>query len=416
MPHSLFSVRNSTVGSESPISLKWLHLQVKHSEIVSSLSHIFHCAPLTETPSFLRPLMDRTVAKGETAVLQCIAGGSPPPKLNWTKDDSPLVVTERHFFAAANQLLIIVDTAESDAGKYTCEMSNTLGTERGNVRLAVIPNPNCDSGGQGGVGVGFVGSAGSDNDGWTTVGIVIIAVVCCVVGTSLVWVVIIYHTRRRNEDCSVTNTGWFMEAFFGFGILFCWDKQDSLNHTNTAAPPFLLSTILVQLTSEIHDVKCCLCSSDETNLPADIPSYLSSQGTLADRQDGYIPSESGSSHQYMPSSISGFYMQAKDMNGKKMCLSSSWIFNSFYMHVFFSQDTVSSPSQASVNLIQEVKQTSRLPSILCSAIIKVRLAHCFIGITCIRLTQQKSSQVCSNYPYRKMFLRSLFYMVPMHDV
>ncbi|XP_077401131.1 leucine-rich repeats and immunoglobulin-like domains protein 3 [Vanacampus margaritifer] len=213
-----------------------------------------------ETPSFLRPLMDRTVAKGETAVLQCIAGGSPAPRLNWTKDDSPLVVTERHFFAAANQLLIIVDVAEADVGKYTCEMSNALGTERGNIRLSVIPNPNCDSGVQGGVGVGIIGGAASDDDGWTTVGIVIIAVVCCVVGTSLVWVVIIYHTRRRNEDCSVTNT-------------------------------------------------------DETNLPADIPSYLSSQGTLADRQDGYIPSESGSSHQYMASSISGFYLQPKDMNG-----------------------------------------------------------------------------------------------------
>uniref|UniRef100_A0A7N8XL62 Leucine rich repeats and immunoglobulin like domains 3 n=1 Tax=Mastacembelus armatus TaxID=205130 RepID=A0A7N8XL62_9TELE len=213
-----------------------------------------------ETPSFLRPLVDRTVAKGETAVLQCIAGGSPPPRLNWTKDDSPLIVTERHFFAAANQLLIIVDAAEADAGKYTCEMSNTLGTERGNIRLAVISNPNCDPGMQGSIGVGVVGGAGSDDDGWTTVGIVIIAVVCCVVGTSLVWVVIIYHTRRRNEDCSVTNT-------------------------------------------------------DETNLPADIPSYLSSQGTLADRQDGYIPSESGSSHQYMASSISGFYLQARDMNG-----------------------------------------------------------------------------------------------------
>uniref|UniRef100_A0A8C7NYT8 Ig-like domain-containing protein n=1 Tax=Oncorhynchus mykiss TaxID=8022 RepID=A0A8C7NYT8_ONCMY len=210
-----------------------------------------------ETPSFLRPLMDRTVAKGETAVLQCIAGGSPSPRLNWTKDDNPLVVTERHFFAAGNQLLIIVDAAEDDAGMYTCEMSNTLGTQRGNVRLAVLPNPNCD------VGVGASGGVGSDEDGWTTVGIVIIAVVCCVVGTSLVWVVIIYHTRRRNEDCSVTNT-------------------------------------------------------DETNLPADIPSYLSSQGTLADRQDGYIPSESGSgNHQFMASSMSGFYMQPKDMNGRR---------------------------------------------------------------------------------------------------
>uniref|UniRef100_A0A673JVC1 Leucine-rich repeats and immunoglobulin-like domains protein 3 n=1 Tax=Sinocyclocheilus rhinocerous TaxID=307959 RepID=A0A673JVC1_9TELE len=208
-----------------------------------------------ETPSFLRPLMDRVVVKGETAVLQCIAGGSPPPRLNWTKDDSPLQVTERHFFAAGNQLLIIVDAADADAGTYTCEMSNPLGMERGNLRLAVMPNPNCDSGPAAG------GALGPEEDGWTTVGIVIIAVVCCVVGTSLVWVVIIYHTRRRNEDCSVTNT-------------------------------------------------------DETNLPADIPSYLSSQGTLAERQDGFMASESGSSHQYISSSTGGFYMPPRDLNSE----------------------------------------------------------------------------------------------------
>nr|XP_054094311.1 leucine-rich repeats and immunoglobulin-like domains protein 3 isoform X3 [Callithrix jacchus] len=205
-----------------------------------------------ETPSFLRPLLDRTVTKGETAVLQCIAGGSPPPRLNWTKDDSPLLVTERHFFAAGNQLLIIVDSDVSDAGKYTCEMSNTLGTERGSVRLSVIPTPTCDS--------PQLTAPSLDDDGWATVGVVIIAVVCCVVGTSLVWVVIIYHTRRRNEDCSITNT-------------------------------------------------------DETNLPADIPSYLSSQGTLADRQDGYISSESGSHHQFVTSSGAGFFLPQHDSSG-----------------------------------------------------------------------------------------------------
>ncbi|GCB75875.1 leucine-rich repeats and immunoglobulin-like domains protein 3 [Scyliorhinus torazame] len=197
-----------------------------------------------ETPSFVRPLVDKTVAKGETAVLQCIAAGSPPPRLNWTKDDSPLTVTERHFFAAGNQLLIIVDSNLEDAGKYTCEMSNTLGTERGHIRLNVIPIPNCDS---------TQSAAPFEEDGWSTIGIVIIAVVCCVVGTSLVWVVIIYHTRRKSEDCSVTNT-------------------------------------------------------DETHLPADIPSYLSSQGTLSDRQEGYGRSEAGSHHQLMAASMNGYLL------------------------------------------------------------------------------------------------------------
>ncbi|XP_052586230.1 leucine-rich repeats and immunoglobulin-like domains protein 2 isoform X2 [Peromyscus californicus insignis] len=182
-----------------------------------------------ETPSFIRPLEDKTVTRGETAVLQCIAGGSPAPRLNWTKDDGPLLVTERHFFAAANQLLIIVDAGLEDAGKYTCIMSNTLGTERGHIYLNVISSSNCDS---------SQNSIGHEDDGWTTVGIVIIVVVCCVVGTSLIWVIVIYHMRRKNEDYSITNT--------------------------------------------------------------DIPSYLSSQGTLSEPQEGYSNSEAGSHQQLMP--------------------------------------------------------------------------------------------------------------------
>lgn len=197
-----------------------------------------------ETPSFMRPLEDRTVARGETAVLQCIAGGSPAPRLNWTKDDGPLLLTERHFFAAANQLLIIVDAGPADAGKYTCIMSNTLGTERGHIYLSVSPS-NCET------GVAY------DQDGWTTVGIVVIVVVCCVVGTSLVWVIVIYHMRRKNEDYSITNT-------------------------------------------------------DEINLPADIPSYLSSQGTLSEPQEGYSNSEAGSHQQLMPPLSNGYVHKGTD--------------------------------------------------------------------------------------------------------
>uniref|UniRef100_A0A8C1ZWA3 Leucine-rich repeats and immunoglobulin-like domains 2 n=1 Tax=Cyprinus carpio TaxID=7962 RepID=A0A8C1ZWA3_CYPCA len=201
-----------------------------------------------ETPSFQRPLEDRNVARGETAVLQCIARGSPAPRLNWTKDDAPLVLTERHFFAAANQLLIIVDASPADAGKYTCIMSNTLGTERGHIYLSVSPSANCDP----------VTSIYSQ-DGWTTVGIVVMVVVCCVVGTSLVWVIVIYHMRRKSEDYSITNT-------------------------------------------------------DEMNLPADIPSYLSSQGTLSEPQEGYSNSENGSHQQLMPSHANGYIHKGTDGN------------------------------------------------------------------------------------------------------
>ncbi|XP_039184698.1 leucine-rich repeats and immunoglobulin-like domains protein 1 isoform X1 [Crotalus tigris] len=164
-----------------------------------------------ETPSLVQPLEDRVVSVGETVVLQCKATGSPPPRINWLKGDHSLAVTERHHFTPGNQLLIVRNVVLEDAGKYTCEISNTVGTERAHSQVSVLP------------------SLGCRKDG-TTFGIMTIAVVCSIVLTSLVWVCIIYHTRKKSEEYSVTNT-------------------------------------------------------DETIVPPDVPSYLSSQGTLSDRQE-----------------------------------------------------------------------------------------------------------------------------------
>ncbi|XP_078732751.1 leucine-rich repeats and immunoglobulin-like domains protein 3 isoform X1 [Lampetra fluviatilis] len=182
-----------------------------------------------ETPWLLRPVKDRAVAAGETAVLQCIAGGSPPPRLNWTKDDAPLLLTERHFFAASYQLLVIVNCGPEDTGRYTCELSNTLGTMRGHAFLSVLPPGDCPLAVPDGSASGGGGSAHGTlgGDASTTVGVVVIAVVCCVVGTSVVWVAIIYHTRRKTE---------------AFGV----------------------------------------SGSDETFVSPDVPSYLASQGTLSE--------------------------------------------------------------------------------------------------------------------------------------
>nr|XP_060622385.1 leucine-rich repeats and immunoglobulin-like domains protein 1 [Anolis sagrei ordinatus] len=172
-----------------------------------------------ETPSLVHPLEDRVVSVGETVVLQCKATGSPPPRINWLKGDQSLMLTERHHFTPGNQLLIVRNVMMEDAGKYTCEISNTVGTERAHSKVSVLSSLECQ------------------NDG-TTVGIITIAVVCSIVLTSLVWVCIIYQTRKKNEEYSVTNT-------------------------------------------------------DETIVPPDVPSYLSSQGTLSERQEAVVRVESG---------------------------------------------------------------------------------------------------------------------------
>ncbi|XP_045688132.1 leucine-rich repeats and immunoglobulin-like domains protein 1 isoform X3 [Phyllostomus hastatus] len=141
-----------------------------------------------ETPSLAVPLEDRVVSMGDTVALQCKAAGSPPPRITWLKGDRPLSLTERHHFTPGNQLLVVQNVVAEDAGQYTCEMSNALGTERAHSQLSVLPSPGCR------------------RDG-TTAGIFTIAVVCSIVLTSLVWVCIIYQTRKKSEEYSVTNTG-----------------------------------------------------------------------------------------------------------------------------------------------------------------------------------------------------------------
>lgn len=157
-----------------------------------------------ETPHLAQELEDRSVVVGETVALQCKALGSPPPRITWLKGDDPLAVTERHHFTPGNQLLIIRSVSLDDAGRYTCVMSNRLGTERAHSQLTVQRSATC-------------GAAGARPDGTITVGIIVIAVVTSIVITSLVWVCIIYQTRKKSEECSVTNTG---ETPFASGLVF----------------------------------------------------------------------------------------------------------------------------------------------------------------------------------------------------
>ena len=141
-----------------------------------------------EKPSFAKRMENRASMEGSTTVLECLSAGNPKPKLEWLKDGHEIDVTERHYFTADNQLLVIVQTAASDAGVYTCLMTNTVGSERGYMRLAVISQDSLPN-----VTAQWSASSGDS----LTLGVIIIAVVCCVVGTSVVWVVIIYHTRKK---------------------------------------------------------------------------------------------------------------------------------------------------------------------------------------------------------------------------
>lgn len=180
-----------------------------------------------ETPHLAQEMEDRNVVVGETVALQCKALGSPPPRITWFKGEEPLHPSDRHHFTPGNQLLVIGSTTLEDAGRYTCVMSNTLGTERAHLQLNIYQRvEECTP---------------FSSPSTVTIGIIVIAVVTSIVVTSLVWVCIIYQTRKKSEECSV--------------------------------------------------------NTDETVVPPDVPSYLSSQGTLSERQDICIRVESNGGSQ-----------------------------------------------------------------------------------------------------------------------
>lgn len=144
---------------------------------------------IQESPSFVKPMENKEVNCGKTAVIECMSSGSPKPAISWLKDDKPIEATERHFFAADDQLLIIVGTEISDSGTYTCQMENNLGLELGHMQLKVKP---------------VVSTNVVNIDEMT--GIVIITIVCCAVGTSIIWVVIIYQTKKGGLCSGSGNT------------------------------------------------------------------------------------------------------------------------------------------------------------------------------------------------------------------
>lgn len=87
-------------------------------------------------------MKDKEAKPGEAVVLECMATGLPKPNLVWSKNGERITnqSNTRYFLTADDQLLIIRDTEQNDAGIFECEVSNSLGSERGRSQLYIIPS------------------------------------------------------------------------------------------------------------------------------------------------------------------------------------------------------------------------------------------------------------------------------------
>lgn len=80
---------------------------------------------------------EANIAPGETTVLKCMTSAFPAPKVEWFHNNLSLVQTSRHFLTADKQLLVIVDTQQTDEGIYTCNVGNELGVRRKSTKVVL---------------------------------------------------------------------------------------------------------------------------------------------------------------------------------------------------------------------------------------------------------------------------------------
>ena len=77
--------------------------------------------------------------EGDRFVLVCSFSGTPPPDVGWQKDGSIFLTEEGRTIinSTGRSQLEINSLALSDAGVYTCTVTNVAGTDMRSVRLEV---------------------------------------------------------------------------------------------------------------------------------------------------------------------------------------------------------------------------------------------------------------------------------------
>ena len=88
------------------------------------------------------PPKNTDAIENETVELQCQGRGSPTPTITWRKNDKDInFANNPRFFQKITGPLQISRSQKSDSGKYTCVVTNSLGSKRANATLRVLSNP-----------------------------------------------------------------------------------------------------------------------------------------------------------------------------------------------------------------------------------------------------------------------------------
>lgn len=144
---------------------------------------LFSVEPLT----YIKPMEHKEVMIGDYTILECSNSGTALSEVRWFKNSKPILSADsRYLLTKKNQLLILSKTTEDDAGLYTCELENALGIEKSLIQLRVRTEP-----------ITVKESEGYSHE--EIMAIILVTVICCAIGTSIIWILIMYHTKQNHE-------------------------------------------------------------------------------------------------------------------------------------------------------------------------------------------------------------------------
>ncbi|XP_055372009.1 metacaspase-2-like isoform X2 [Condylostylus longicornis] len=134
----------------------------------------------------------KEIILGHSFVVECLCNGTPKPNVVWYKDDKLIKPTSRYTYTSNNQLLIITSSKLNDSGLYKCKVYNEFGTKYGvnNIIVKNTINHNSDN---------IINIE-------EMIGIIMITVICCAIGTSVIWVVIIYQAKKAIQTNPVSTS------------------------------------------------------------------------------------------------------------------------------------------------------------------------------------------------------------------
>ena len=108
-------------------------------------------------PVAVQEMVDKVALINDSAVFVCAARGWPRPTYAWFKDGKTLDLTSSRVQLRQEQNaqhLIILHVGYSDAGRYKCRVSNTLGSVELSSKLEVVKELSGNPDPQGGLIIG----------------------------------------------------------------------------------------------------------------------------------------------------------------------------------------------------------------------------------------------------------------------